>query len=268
MELELKQFRLSFVDEGASEKAGVALLFVHGFPLNHQIWAPQLQAFAVNYRMLAPDVRGHGASEAVPGPYKMEEMADDLKALIDARHCGPVMLIGHSMGGYIAFAFLRRHPKLVRGLGLVCTRPGPDSPEGKANRETLARRVEKDGSMAVADAMYPKMLAASTYAEQLQLADSVRRMMLATPVPGIAGALRGMALRGDSTDLLPTITVPTLIIAGKDDQLIPPKESEMMAAQIPGATLHVIPGAGHLPSVERAGLFNDALGKFLAKSFT
>lgn len=269
MELDSYNFRLWFVDEG-SLRTGHAtpLVFVHGFPLNHEIWAPQLQALALKYRIIAPDLRGHGKTEAPSGPYTMEQMADDLQALLAARGCGPAVLIGHSMGGYIAFAFLRRYPHLVAGLGLICTRPGPDTPEGKTNRERLAQRVEKDGSVAVADTMFPKMLAPSTYVTQPELGDSIRRMMLATPVSGIAGALRGMAVRADSTDLLPALKVPTVIITGADDQLIPPKESESMAKQISGATLHIISAAGHLPSVEKPAQFSQVLRDFLAKNFS
>lgn len=268
MEIQVNNFRMFFLDEGTGEKASrVPLMFVHGFPLHHEIWSSQIQAVSATHRVIAPDLRGHGKSDAPPGPYKMEQMADDLKALIDARRCGPVIMIGHSMGGYITFAFLRRYPKLIAGLGFVCTRPGADAAEGKTNRENLAQRVEKDGSIAVVDAMFPKMLAPTTYAEQLEASESVRHMMLATPVAGIAGASRGMALRSDSSDLLPTIKVPTLIITGAKDQLIPPKESENMAKQIPNAMLHIIPGAGHLPSMEKAGEFNRALREFLTKNF-
>ena len=269
MEMDINKLRFWLVDEGAAAKIGSApLLFVHGFPLSNEIWSSQINALSASYRVIAPDLRGHGKSEAVPGPYKMEQMADDLKAQIDARRCGPVMMIGHSMGGYITFAFLRRYPKLIAGLGLICTRPGADTPEGKTNRENLAQRVEKDGSIAVVDAMFPKILAPTTYAEQLEASEGIRRMMLSTPVAGIAGASRGMALRVDSSDLLPTIKVPTLIITGADDQLIPLKESENMAKQIPGSTLHIISGAGHLPSVEKAGEFNRVLREFLAKHFS
>lgn len=269
MEMDINKLRFCFVDEGAAAKTGsVPLLVVHGFPLSHEIWSSQINALSTSYRVIAPDLRGHGKTEAAPGPYKMEQMADDLKALIDARRCGPVMMIGHSMGGYITFAFLRRYPKLVAGLGFVCTRPGADTPEGKTNRENLAQRVEKDGSIAVVDAMFPKMLAPETYAEQPELSDGIRRMMLATPVPGIAGASRGMALRTDSSDLLPAIKVPTLIITGAKDQLISPKESENMAKQIPNATLHVVSGAGHLPSVEKPGEVNRVLREFLTNNFS
>jgi len=268
MEIDINNFRMWFLDEGPGENAvGVPLLFVHGFPLNHEIWSSQIQVMSATHRVIAPDLRGHGKSEAMPGPYRMEQMADDLKTLIEARRCGPVMLIGHSMGGYLTFAFLRRYPKLVAGLGLVCTRPGADTPEGRANRENLAQRVEKEGSIAVVDAMFPKMLAPATYAKQLALSDETRRMMLATPVAGIAGASRGMALRTDSSDLLPSITVPTLIITGADDQLIPPKESENMARQIPNAKLHIISGAGHLPSAENPGEVSQVLREFVFKHF-
>ncbi len=268
MEMNANNLRLWFLDEGVASSAAPTLLFVHGFPLNHEIWAPQLQALAVKRRMIAPDLRGHGNTEAPIGPHTMEQMADDLKALIEARRCVPVMMIGHSMGGYVALAFARCHPHLLAAVGLICTRAGADTPEGKVNRENLAQRVERAGSAAVVEAMFPKMLAPSTYTEQPALGDSIRRMMLATPVIGIAGALRGMASRADSNDFLPSIKVPTLIITGADDQLIPPEESESMAKQIPRAIIHIIPGAGHLPSVEKPVGFNQALSDFLLRSFS
>ena len=99
--------RFSFVDEGR----GLPILLVHGFPLSRAIWQPQIEALSRNFRVIAPDLRGHGESEAPAGVYSMNTFADDLNALVDERQCGPVVLAGHSMGGYISFAFYRRYPQ-------------------------------------------------------------------------------------------------------------------------------------------------------------
>lgn len=253
--------RLSFVDEGR----GQPILFVHGFPLSRAIWQPQIEVLSKNFRVIAPDLRGHGESEAPAGVYIMNTFADDLNALLEERQCGPVVLTGHSMGGYISFVFYRRYPQKVRGLVLFCTRAGADSEEGKAGRENLARRAEREGAAAVAEQMLPKILAASTTASRPDLVAQVRQIMLATSSNGLAGSLRGMAARPDSVDVLPKIAVPTLVIAGAGDLIIPSHEAETMAQAIPNAPLHFISNAGHLASLENPAEVNDRLRDFLGK---
>jgi pimeloyl-ACP methyl ester carboxylesterase len=252
--------RLSFIDEGR----GLPILFVHGFPLSRAIWQPQIEALSKNFRVIAPDLRGHGESEAPAGDYDMNTFADDLNALLEERQCGPVILVGHSMGGYISFAFYRRYPEKVRGLVLFCTRAGADSEEGKAGRENLARRAEREGAAAVAEQMLPKMLAATTISSQPDLVAQVRQIMLATSINGLAGSLRGMAARPGSVDLLPKIAAPALVIAGADDLIIPTPEAETMAQAIPNTQLHLIANAGHLASLENASEVNASLQNFLA----
>ncbi len=242
----INNVRLSFIDEGE----GPAILFVHGFPFSRAIWQPQITAFAKNHRVIAPDLRGHGESSSPTGVYTMETFADDLNALIEERKCGPVVLVGHSMGGYISFAFYRKFPQKVRALILFCTRAGVDSEEGKTARENLAQRAEREGAVAVVEQMLPKMLAPAIAASRPDLAAQVRDLMLATSVNGLAGSLRGMAARPSSVELLPKIAVPALVVAGENDLIIPAAETETMAKTIPNAELAMISHAGHLASLE------------------
>lgn len=251
--------RLSFVDEGQ----GQPILLVHGFPLSRAIWQPQIEALSKYFRVIAPDLRGHAESEAPDGVYDMNIFANDLEALLEARQCGPVVLVGHSMGGYISFDFYRRYTQKVRGLVLFCTRAGADSEEGKASRENLAQRAEREGAAAVAEQMLPKMLAAATTSSRPDLVAQVRQIMLATSIYGMAGALRGMAARPSSVDLLPKIAAPTLVIAGTGDLIIPAEEAEAMARAIPNAQLRLISKAGHLASLENASEVNAILQNFL-----
>jgi pimeloyl-ACP methyl ester carboxylesterase len=253
--------RLAFIDEGQ----GLPILLVHGFPLSRAIWQPQIEALSKNFRVIAPDLRGHGESEAPAGVYNMNAFADDLVALLEERQCGPVVLAGHSMGGYISFAFYRRYPQKVRGLVLFCTRAGADSEEGKAGRESLAQHAEREGAAAVAAQMLPKMLAAATTASRPDLVAHVRQIVLATSINGLAGSLRGMAARPSAVELLPKIAAPTLVIAGADDLIIPTQEAETMAQAIPNAQLHLIANAGHLASLENPAEVNDRLRDFLGK---
>jgi pimeloyl-ACP methyl ester carboxylesterase len=257
----INDFRCSFADEGE----GQSILFVHGFPLSRAIWQPQIEAFAKKFRVIAPDLRGHGESSTPAGVYTMDVFAEDLQALIAERKCGPVVLVGHSMGGYISFAFYRKFPQQVRALLLFCTRAIADSAEGKVARENLAQRAEREGAAAVAEQMLPKMLAPATTASRPDLVEPVRKMMLATSVNGLVGSLRGMAARPSSLDLLPKIKVPTLVIAGEGDLIVPQPESETMASAIPNAQLVMIPHAGHLASLENPAAVNAALHAFLGK---
>lgn len=248
---------------------GLPVVLLHGFPLNHEIWQPQIKALQTEYRVITPDLRGHGKSEAPGGIYTMANLADDLGALIDHLNCGPAIIAGHSMGGYIAFAFYRRYADLVKGLVLISTRAATDTPEGKANREAMAQRAEQERSSAVAvEKMLPNMMSPASLAADPSLKTKVDAMMAGTSFHGIAGAQRGMASRSDSSDLLPTISVPTLIIAGTADALIPPVESQKMAQTIRGAELQLLDGAGHLPSLEKPHEFTAAMQHWLRRQFT
>jgi len=191
----------------------------------------------------------------------MPQYAADLRTLLQKLDAGRIVLIGHSMGGYVALAFAREFPELLQGLVLVGTKAGADTAEAAAGRRTTAEKVEKEGTQSVIDAMAPKMLAADNH--DAQMAARVREIMSAAKPGGVSGALLGMAARADSTPMLPQIHAPTLVIAGKEDVVIPPAESESLARGIPGAELQLIPRAGHLVAFERPAEFNGILKEWL-----
>jgi pimeloyl-ACP methyl ester carboxylesterase len=251
---------LSYTDEGQ----GPALVLIHGFPLSRGAWQKQVDAFSSTHRVIAPDLRGLGQSEAQPGTNTMDRFADDVHALLRQLDTGPVVLAGHSMGGYVALAFARRHAATLRGLVLVGTKAGADTPEGAAGRRTTAEKVKLEGIDGVVNAMAPKMLAASN--QDAAMAAQVRDLMEPSKPEGVIAALLGMAERPDSTPSLGQIRVPTLVVTGADDTVIPPAESEALAKNIPGAQLRVIPNAGHLVAFERADEFNAALREWLHRA--
>jgi len=245
---------------------GVPLLFIHGYPLSRKIWEPQASGLAAYARVILPDLRGHGDSDATPGPYSMDLLAEDCASLLNNLGITqPVVVCGLSMGGYIALAFYRKFAERISGLILTATRAGADSPEGKANRDKAIALAKSSGAGAIADSMLPKMFAPSTYADQPNLVEHVRGMMAGTSVEGIVGALQAMKDRPDSTPLLPTITKPVLIIHGSDDQLIPLSEAQMMQKTIVGAELVIIERAGHLLNMEQPGAFNQAIRQFIRR---
>jgi pimeloyl-ACP methyl ester carboxylesterase len=245
---------MAFTDEGK----GDPLLFIHGYPLSRGAWDNQVEAFRAKHRVVAPDLRGFGESDLGDHtcPVTMKAYADDIHALMIERGIGPVILAGHSMGGYIALAFALAHPELVRGLVLVGTRSGADSAEGAAGRLALAEKVKAEGPEAALEAIAPKML--SPHADP-KLDPPMRHFMKGATGAGVIGALLGMAARPDSTPFLGDLRMKALVIAGADDMLIPPTESEAMAAALPDATLKLIPDAGHLVAFEQPDAFNEAL---------
>ena len=170
---------------------GVPLLLVHGFPFDHSMWNGQIDALSERYRVIAPDLRGFGQSELGEGVVTMEQMADDLAALLDALEIGePVVLCGLSMGGYIAFEFWRKYAARLKALILCDTRAAADKPEVAANRLAMADRVLREGPQPLVDSMLPKLFSPQTYAERPHLVDEIERIMLRTDPRGIAAAAR------------------------------------------------------------------------------
>jgi pimeloyl-ACP methyl ester carboxylesterase len=246
-------------DEAGS---GLPLLLVHGWPHDRTIWAGQVGGLATYARVLAPDLRGFGES-TVRGPYTIDQYADDLVAFLDSLGIAQAVVCGLSMGGYIAFSMLRRHRDRIRGLILADTRASADTDEARANRARLVTLIEQEGMTALASRQLEPMVARATLERQASLAETVRRMMASVPPEGAIGALRAMAERPDSTPLLGTIDVPTLVIGGGEDSIIPPDVLRQMAASIPNSRVEILERGGHLSPLERPAAFNHVVTEFL-----
>jgi pimeloyl-ACP methyl ester carboxylesterase len=242
---------------------GTPILFVHGYPHDHTIWRGLIDRLP-DYHCIAPDLRGMGQSDAPDLGYGMSIYAADLAALLDALGVENAVLCGLSMGGYIAFEFLRRWRSRVRGLILMNTRAEADSAEGRRARDVAAALARDGGGTAIAESMLPQMLAPETLSRRPDTVDRVRAMMARTPVSGIVGALAAMRDREASESLLPTLNrLPTLVMVGEADVLTPPHQASAMAKAIPGARLAVIPDAGHLPPVEQPAATSEWVREFL-----
>lgn len=251
---------LSITDVGL----GLPLVFLHGFPLGRGVWQRQIDAFRSSYRVVAPDLCGFGDRDTQPGPTTMAQYATDVRASLLQLATGPAVLVGHSMGGYVALAFARLFPEMLRGLVLVGTKAGPDTAEAAAARRAMAEKVKTEGVQVVVEAMASRMLAADN--QDARMVQQVRGFMFSTKPMGLIGALLGMAERPDATALLAQIVAPTLVITGADDTLIPPAESKKLAEAIPGAQLDVIPHAGHLVAFEQPDQFNRSLESWLNRT--
>lgn len=239
---------------------GTPVLLVHGFPLSSQLWNPIVPTLEKEHRLIVPDLRGHGQSEASP-TMTMAGYADDLAALLDdIGETRPVVLVGMSMGGYIGFEFYRRHPNRVRALVLTNTRAQADDPKGAQGRRDLAERVRREGSAPVVEAMLPRLFGASA---SQKLRGEWREIMAATNPQGIAAALVAMAERPDSFSTLASMTCPVLIVAGDEDVLTSLDDAKAMQKAAPHSQLEVVPGAGHMSPVENPEAFLAILRRYL-----
>jgi 3-oxoadipate enol-lactonase len=249
--------------QAAGERPRGTLVLLHAFPLNASMWERQLDLAEAGWRVVAPDLRGFGDGAGDPPAESLDDYAADLIDLLDALHVHDAVLGGLSMGGYVAFALLRRVPSYFRGLVLADTRSGADSPEGIEGRTRMRSLVAEQGVDAVADAMLPKLVGDETRRGRPEVVERVRAIIGANTPAAVSGALLAMMGRPDSTPLLATIHVPTLVIVGEEDVLTPPPEAEALQRAIGGADLVRVPGAGHLSNLEAPGAFNGALARFL-----
>ncbi|MBO8140937.1 MAG: alpha/beta fold hydrolase [Firmicutes bacterium] len=260
MRTTVKGVSLAYDDEGT----GSPVVFVHAFPLNRTMWRGQVDALRGRWRAIAVDLRGFGESELGGEPFTMDGCADDVFALLDELGVNePVVLVGLSMGGYVAFGAVRRHAHRLRALVLADTRAEPDAEEARAGRYDLARRVQSEGMAPVIEGMLPRLLGETTRTRRPEVAARVKALMQAASPDGVAAALRGLAERPDSRPDLARITVPTLVVAGEEDVMTNLDSARALHEAIPGSQLAVIPAAGHLPNLETPGEFNDRLLSFL-----
>jgi 3-oxoadipate enol-lactonase len=259
MNARINGINLAYTDQGS----GMPLVLLHAFPLNRAMWEPQVRALATRFRVIAPDLRGHGESDAPLWRYTMDQFADDVKGLLDHLSIAKAVLIGLSMGGYILFACQRKYPERITALVLADTRAQADAEEGKTNRFALAQVAHRMGAGAVAEAMLPRLLSPASLQGRPDLVARVRSIITNNQVSGIVGDLMAMADRPDSVPILQQIACPTLVIVGEADQPTPPADARLMAEAIPGARLAIIREAGHLANLEQPEAFNRAVLSFL-----
>jgi 3-oxoadipate enol-lactonase len=244
---------------------GPPVILLHPFPANHEFWLPVAQALATRYRVILPDLRGHGESEVGEGPAAMEKHAGDIARVMDDADVGRAPLIGVSIGGYALFEFWRTYRGRVAALGLCNTKAPADSREARAARLAAASDVLERGTEPFFETMIPRMLGKTTREMRPDLVEGALRMMRKMSPENVAQVQRGMAARPDSVETLKTIHVPTLLVTGDEDVLTGVNEAELMRLHIQGSQLRVIPKAGHYSpweqSEEAAKLFRQFLDR-------
>ncbi|MGW0992228.1 alpha/beta fold hydrolase [Streptomyces sp. NPDC002523] len=250
---------LAYDDKGP-ETARVPLVLIHGHPFDRTMWSPQIAEFSAGRRVVAPDLRGYGASPVTPGTVPLSRHAQDIEELLDALSVDSFVLAGLSMGGQIAMECYARFGDRVRGLVLADTFPDPETPEGMLGRRAMADRLLAEGMRGYADEVLDKMVA--PYADP-EVKAHVHRMMSATSPQGAAASLRGRAERPDYRPLLARVTAPALVVVGADDTYTPVADAEAMHRALPDSRLHVVDRAAHMPNLERPEEFGKVLAEFL-----
>jgi pimeloyl-ACP methyl ester carboxylesterase len=243
--------------------AGPSVVLLHPFPANHDFWLPVTNALAARYRLILPDLRGHGDSDLGEGPATMEKHAADIFHVMDDADVGRAPLIGVSIGGYVLFEFWRKHRARVAALGLCNTKAPADSSEARAARLQAANEVIERGTEPFFKSMIPRLLGKTTRETRPDLVEGALRMMRKMSPEDVAQVQRGMAERPDSVDTLKTINVPTLVVTGEEDALTGFNEAQRMHQHIPNVHLRVLPKAGHYSPWEQPEEAGRVLRKFL-----
>jgi pimeloyl-ACP methyl ester carboxylesterase len=245
--------------------AGVPLALLHAFPLSSAMWLAQREGLADCCRLITPDQRGFGGSALGDAEPSLDVVADDVAALLDEKSIDRVVLGGLSMGGYVAMAFLRRHPDRIAGLLLADTKAGADSEEGRAGRLRMADALDVDPQgVDLAEQLLPALLGESTHRERPLVMGRTKALVQSAPPAAVAWAQRAMAARPDSLETLRAVSVPTLVVVGAEDTLSPVAEAQAIADAVPGARLEVLPGAGHLTAMEVPDRFNAVVREFVS----
>jgi 3-oxoadipate enol-lactonase len=243
--------------------AGSPVVFLHGYPLNRTVWKAQTDAPVDKQRAIALDLPGYGQATTVPTPDALYGFTEAVAESIQELASPPAVIVGHSMGGYIALQLYASHPELVRALVLVSTKAEADTEEARAKRLTTISRLRQEGPGPYSVETARQLLSPANASNNPDLFHRVLQIVRSAPVSAMVPSLLALADRPDFTETLKEIQVPTLVIWGEDDRLIPPDATKRLVQGIPKAQGVGIPGAGHLSPMETPGPFGDAIQKFL-----
>jgi len=241
--------------------AADGILLIHAFPLDASMWEPQCQAFGSETKVVAVNLPGFGGAASAREVMTMSAAADVAAAAAREAGLRSALVVGLSMGGYVALALWRRSPEFVAGFVFANTKAEADDEAAKERRRQLAARLRAEGNGFMV-ASPPPLL---SDAPPAGLLDQVKGIIAKQPAASIAAAALGMAERPDSTTNLASINVPTLVITSSKDTLIPADATKPLADGIKGARYEVIDGAGHLSNLEAPDAFNALTREHLAR---
>jgi pimeloyl-ACP methyl ester carboxylesterase len=251
--------RIHYLEAGSGDPPVVLL---HAFPLHAAMWQPQLDGLSDRWRVIAPDLPGCGRSDPLDD-LSMDSMADATAGLLAELGLPPAVVGGQSMGGYVTFALLRRHRSRLRAVVLADTRAGADTPEVRERRTRQQAQAAEEGTGPLVEAMLQSLPGDQTRRERGEVMALLRQLMGEVSPDCVIAALEAMKGRADATEELAGIDLPALVVVGDEDSVAPPDVAEDMARRLPRARLAVLPGAGHLSSLEVPDAFTAELRALL-----
>ncbi|MCS7464357.1 alpha/beta hydrolase [Paenibacillus doosanensis] len=255
---QLDHIRLAYKEQGQ----GPAVVLLHGFCGSSAYWDKLLPLLPDGCRFIAPDLRGHGDSEAPEGTYTMETIADDIAQFIGKLGLGQAIVLGHSLGGYATLALAERHPNVLSGFGLIHSTAYPDSEEGKQGRLQGMETIKGQGLPAFIDGLIPKLFAPDHLQSMPEAVEEAKRIGNGTSPEGAIRTLEGMRVRPDRNGVLQGTKLPLLLVAGENDRIIPVERT--MAVSGERVTQQVIRGSGHMSMVEAPQELAEAIAAFAA----
>jgi len=262
MEMTINNHTISYTDEGP-DNAPVIIL-IHGFPFNKTMWNKQVDMLIENWRVIAYDIRGFGNSGAGTADFSIELFVDDLIDLMDTLKIETAMLCGLSMGGYIALNAMENFPKRFNALILCDTNCMADTPEAAEKRMKTVESIQEKGLEQYANDSVKKLFAPESFVTNKEKIATVKEMIMEASVQSLSKTLVALSRRKETCTNLHRISIPVLIVVGKEDQITPPDAARMMQKSIKGSILKIIEHAGHLSNIENSYEFNIQLEKFVA----
>jgi pimeloyl-ACP methyl ester carboxylesterase len=260
MKVKVNNIEMAYDDSAVGE----AVILIHGFPLNRQMWQPQIAPIAnAGYRVITPDLRGFGASEAPSEGYSLDLFADEIVALMDSLGLERAVVGGMSMGGYILLNLLERYPERVRAACFIATKSSADDEAGRQRRTAMANEAERLGANPIIKIFAELLFAPDTIHDKPELVARITSWMRDTNPKALAGGLLAMRDRKDYTPLLPGFRHPSLVIAGAEDRAASPNAVELFTSGLSDCRSQVIEKAGHMVNMEQPEAFNAALIEFL-----
>ena len=259
--METKINNLSVFTTGENETRSI--VFVHGFPFDHRMWDSQVAVLSKEYKCITYDIRGLGQSPESDGQYTMESFVDDLENVMNGLGLVKPVLCGLSMGGYISLRAVERMEDKFSALILCDTKSTADDDQGKLKRAAGIKTINKDGSEKFVEQFVPNCFSEGFMKENNAGYLKVLNRSKQNGAVGIKGCLLAMAGRTDTTAYLSKISIPTLIICGKEDKLTPPGVMKPMADQIKNSKFVVIENAGHMAPIEKAEVVTSSIQEFL-----
>lgn len=241
----------------------VPIIFIHGFPLDKSTWQNQLEFFKKTNRIIACNVRSFGNSTHNEEELSMNLLADDLIAFMDVLQLKYAIICGLSMGGYIALNAVERFSHRFLGLILCNTKSSEDCEESKALKLLHIKQLNEKGIQGFTDELVTKLFHQNTIIAKKVIVKETEVLIRSNSEQAITNGLLVLLNRDKSCHILSTINIPTLIISGNEDYLIPVDSSKFLHENIKDSTLEIIEAAGHLSNLDQPDKFNRILQKFL-----